>query len=163
VAVRDPDGDLAIVAKRFNAFAAEQWLTADGDAREAKEAHDLSAPCDRLGCVAELPQERSLSLVLDALAFDEDCARAAIVVSALSAPSDCRADVYDERRLAETGAVGMIWNGKAFAVHSDRSGLVDRPWSPRAKPARDDRIARPGAHATKGADPADPAEGGETP
>ena len=82
-AVRDPDGDLAIVAKRFNAFAAEQWLTADGDAREPKDAHDLSAPCDRLGCLAELPEGRALSLVLDPLAFDEDCARAAIVVSAV--------------------------------------------------------------------------------
>ena len=33
-AVRDDDGRLAVVGKRFNAFAAEQWLAADGDDRD---------------------------------------------------------------------------------------------------------------------------------
>ena len=35
-AVRDADGLLQIVGKRFNAFAAEQWLTADGDGRDPR-------------------------------------------------------------------------------------------------------------------------------
>ena len=39
------------VAKRFNAFAAEQWLTADGDARDAKDAHHF----DRALRPARLP------------------------------------------------------------------------------------------------------------
>ena len=73
-AVRDADGRLMIVGKRFNAFAAEQWLTADGDGREPAQARDPDAPCDRLGCVAALPEGESLSLVLDRLAFEEDCA-----------------------------------------------------------------------------------------
>ena len=33
-AVRDADGELQVVGKRFNAFDAEQWLAADGDGRD---------------------------------------------------------------------------------------------------------------------------------
>src|SRR5208282_1970910 len=51
-AVRDADGALQVVGKRFNAFAAEQWLSADGDGRDPAEARSPDAPCDRLGCVA---------------------------------------------------------------------------------------------------------------
>src|SRR5271167_3792656 len=141
-AVRDADGRLQIVGKRFNAFAAEQWLTADGDGRDPAEARSPDAPCDRLGCVADLPEGEQLSIVLDRLGFDEDCTRAEIVVSALTAPQDCKAKfVLDEEALARLGAVGLTWSDEGgFALASDRSALQNRPWSPAPEPARDDRL-----------------------
>ncbi|MGO9429519.1 MAG: competence protein ComEC, partial [Rhodoblastus sp.] len=158
-AVRDADGKLMIVGKRFNAFAAEQWLTADGDGRDPAQARDPDAPCDRLGCVAALPEGESLSLVLDRLAFEEDCGRAEIVVSALTAPGDFGAKfVLDEKALAKLGAVGLTWSDdKGFTLAADRTTLQNRPWSPLPPPAPGDRIVRPG-HATHGAEPADPDE-----
>jgi competence protein ComEC len=111
-----------------------------------------------VGCVGDLPEGQSLSLVIDRTAFEEDCERAAIVVSALTAPVNCGApQVFDEKRLAQTGAVGLIWDGKQFAIASDRSTEQDRPWSPAPKRLRADRVVRPGAGAaTTGVDPADP-------
>jgi competence protein ComEC len=165
-ALRDADGRLQVVGKRFNAFAVEQWLTADGDDREPAAARNPEGGCDRIGCVGDLPEGQSLSLVLDRGAFEEDCERAAVIVSALSAPATCRAaQVFDERRLAETGAVGLNWDGKGFVVSSDRSALEDRPWSPAPRRPLADRVVRPGAGAaTAGADPADPAtEPGDAP
>jgi competence protein ComEC len=158
--VRDADGRLEIVGKRFNAFAAEQWLTADGDGREPSSARDPDAICDRLGCVAALPEGESLSIVLDPLAFDEDCARAEVVVSALRAPSGCRAKfVLDAKALARLGAVGLTWDDETgFSMTSDRSAEQSRPWSPAPPEARDERIVRPGHAASHGADPADPDE-----
>ena len=103
-AVRDADGRLQIVGKRFNAFAAEQWLTADGDGREPASARDPDAPCDRLGCVAALPEGESLTIVLDRIAFDEDCARAEIVVSALTAPARLRGEIRVRREGARRGS-----------------------------------------------------------
>jgi competence protein ComEC len=164
-AVRDDDGRLAVVGKRFNAFAAEQWLAADGDDRDPAAARDPDAGCDRIGCVADLPEGQSLSLVIDRSAFEEDCERAAIVVSALTAPANCRALTFDERRLAETGAVGLNWDGERFVATADRGALEDRPWSPAPKRPRTDRVVRPGVGA-KGsdADPADPTtEPGDAP
>jgi competence protein ComEC len=158
-AVRDADGALEVVGKRFNAFAAEQWLSADGDGRDPAAARSPDAPCDRLGCVADLPEGESLSIVFDRLAFDEDCERAEIVVSALSAPPGCKAKfVLDETALARLGAVGLTWSDdKGFVLASDRSALENRPWSPAPAPARDDRVIRPGHGESHGADPADEA------
>ena len=158
-AVRDADGALEVVGKRFNAFAAEQWLTADGDGGDPAQARAFDAPCDRLGCVAALPEGESLSIVLDRLAFDEDCARAEVVVSALTAPSDCKAKfLLDEQALTRLGAVGLTWGDTGFTLASDRSPLENRPWSPAPEPARDDRIVRPGHGLSHGADPADAAD-----
>ena len=158
-AVRDADGRLEVVGKRFNAFAAEQWLTADGDGRDPAQARSPDAPCDRLGCVADLPEGESLSIVNDRLAFDEDCARAEVVVSALSAPQGCRAKfVLDEQALARLGAVGLTFSDdKGFTLASDRSAIENRPWSPAPELARDERVIRPGHGLSRGADPADAA------
>jgi competence protein ComEC len=165
VALRDADGRLVVVGKRFNAFAAEQWLTADGDDRDPATARDPDSDCDRVGCVADLPEGQSLSLVIDRAAFEEDCERADVVVSALTAPANCSALTFDERRLASTGAIGLNWDGQQFVVSADRGALEDRPWSPAPKRPLADRLVRPGAAARKtGADPADPTtEPGEAP
>ncbi|MBV8664162.1 MAG: ComEC/Rec2 family competence protein, partial [Hyphomicrobiales bacterium] len=157
VAVRDADGKLAIVGKRYNAFAAEQWLAADGDERDPAVAR-VADGCDRVGCVAALPEGQALSLVIDRSAFEEDCERAEVLVTPLSAPASCRAQTFDERRLAETCAAGLSWNGAHFVVATDRSPLEDRPWSPAPKRERSDRVVRPGQGGTKGADPADPSD-----
>ena len=156
-AVRDADGRLMIVGKRFNPFAAEQWLSADGDGRDPAAARDPDAPCDRLGCVAALPEGESLSIVLDRLAFGEDCQRAEVVVSALSAPPACKAKfVLDEKALASHGAVGLTFSDEAgFAMASDRSALQDRPWSSAPAEPLDDRLLRSGHATSHGADPAD--------
>ncbi|MGD0722097.1 MAG: ComEC/Rec2 family competence protein [Roseiarcus sp.] len=156
VALRGADGRFTVLGRRFNAFAADQWLAADGDGRTAAEARDRASPCDRFGCVGALPEGRSLALVEDRLAFEEDCARADVVVSALTAPGNCKAEVFDERRLAATGAVGLVRDGGEFRIEAARSPLEDRPWSPAPKRARDDRIARPGQG--RGAMRADPAD-----
>jgi competence protein ComEC len=142
IAVRDADGRLAVLGKRFNSFAAEQWLAADADGRDADTARDEQSPCDRYGCVAALPEGQTLALVEDRMAFEEDCARATIVVSALAAPTGCKAQVFDERRLAETGAVGLTWEDGKFAVATDRAPTEDRPWSPAPKRPRSDRAPR---------------------
>ena len=97
-------------------------------------------------------------MVVDRAAFEEDCARAEVVVSALTAPADCAALTFDERKLATTGAVGLAWDGARFVVAADRDALQDRPWSPAPKLPRGERVVRPGhpAGVGLGADPADP-------
>ena len=159
-AVRDADGRLQVVGKRFNAFAAEQWLTADGDGRGPASARDPEAHCDRLGCVAALPEGEFLSIVLNPLAFQEDCARAEVIVSALSAPPGCQAKfVLDEKALKRLGAVGLTFSDETgFAMTSDRSRGQNRPWSPAPPRALDERGLRPDHATSHGADPADPGE-----
>jgi competence protein ComEC len=152
VAVRGRDGRLAIVGKRFNAYAAEQWLAADGDGRDAASARDAAAGCDRYGCVGALRDGGAVAVIEDRMAFEEDCARASLVVTHLTTPAGCAAGrAFDEKKLAETGAVGIM----AGRVVADRQPLDDRPWSRAPRPPRPERVERPGVSGSAGADPAD--------
>ena len=134
-AARDADGALEVVGKRFNAFAAEQWLTADGDARDPAQARDPNAPCDRLGSspicrrASRFDRHGSPGVRRGLRAGGSRGQRA-------TAPPGCKAKfVLDEKALARLGAVGLTWSDEqGFALTSDRSALQDRPWSPRPSP-----------------------------
>ncbi len=145
-AIRDADGRITVIGKRFNVYAASQWLAADGDGRDPSEARAVDQSCDRLGCTGALPQGLWLAIVENRLAFDEDCRRALIIVTRLTAPPSCKAAlVLDENRLAATGAVGVTIDEEGrLAFAADRGVDQDRPWSPAPRKRRDDRIERPG-------------------
>ena len=157
-AVRDADGALEVVGKRFNAFAAEQWLTADGDGRDPAQARALrTRPATVSAASPTLPEGESLSIVLDRLAFDEDCARAEVVVSALTAPAGCKAKfVFDEQALGAPGAVGLTWSDDNGFTLSSRPQPAREPSLVARAGARARRPDRaPGLAASHGADPAD--------
>ena len=145
-AVRDADGALEAVGKRFNAFAAEQWLTADGDARDAAQARDPNAPCDRLGCVAALPEGQSLSIVVDRAGVRRGLRAGGSHGQRADRAGGLQGEIRARRKGARApGAVGLTWSDEqGFTLASDRSALQDRPWSPAPEPARDDRLVRPG-------------------
>ncbi len=134
LALRGADGTLSVLGHHPSLFSAEQWLRADADSRDPREAVDKSA-CDRIGCVGILPDGRAVSLVIDRHAFAEDCLRADVVVTPLYAPVGCAAPlVLDRERLKETGAVLLTMRGRAWAMTTARSPDEDRPWSPAPKP-----------------------------
>ena len=134
-ALRGSDGRLAVVGKG-NAFTAEQWLRADGDPREVglkvgPALVSANGRCDESGCVAPGLGGQVLSLVTDRSAFEEDCRRADIVVTALLAPASCAAPlVVDRSTLEETGALGFVYRNGGWIRDTARAVGEDRPWSP---------------------------------
>jgi competence protein ComEC len=152
-AVRGADGRLVLVG-RSSAFTAEQWLKADGDARRAGDPALRAGPrCDPLGCVAETAGGRIVALVQDRRAFPEDCARAAVVLSRLSAPPSCAAGVViDGAYLARHGATAVRFtDGRGHAIATARTPDETRPWRGAAtrearapRPPRGGRFPRPG-------------------
>ena len=135
VALRQPSGALTLIGKNPQAFAAEQWLRADADPRPAEDAR--GGGCDDLGCVGRAVDGRYISVVQAREAFIEDCARVAIIVTPLHAPSGCAAPVVIDRdRLAETGAVTLRFQEAAVLWTTAREIGEDRPWSPQPAPRR---------------------------
>jgi competence protein ComEC len=129
LALRGPDGKLAILGSRPSLFAAEQWLRADADGRDAGSAIARQA-CDKIGCIGRLHDGRTVALVLDRHAFAEDCVRADIVVTPLFAPTGCAARiVIDRDRLKQTGALTIAFSRGDAIVRAARSADEDRPWS----------------------------------
>ncbi|WP_424361817.1 ComEC/Rec2 family competence protein [Methylocystis parvus] len=157
-ALRTPSGRLTLLGKKASAFATEQWLRADADARAASEATG-GVNCDEEGCVGRATDGRIVALVTARAAFLEDCARASVVVTPLRAPDGCGAAiVIDRRKLTETGAVSLSFLKDGAVVWTTARGIdEDRPWSPR--PAQNaKRAALPDEDETENAELAEPLE-----
>ena len=128
---------LVLIGKNPQAFAAEQWLRADADPRPAGDA--AGGSCDEHACIGRAIDGRYISVVQTREAFVEDCARVAMIITPLHAPSGCAAPlVIDRDRLAETGAVTLRFQETAILWTTARESGEDRPWSrppaPRRKP-----------------------------
>jgi competence protein ComEC len=150
-AFRSAAGQLTLVGNP-SSFVVEQWLRADGDGRSAEDAGlRRDARCDRAGCIVEAAGQRPLAFVRDVLAFEEDCRRAAVIVSRLPAPPRCEAAlVLDREALTARGATTVILGEGGIELRSVRRGRETRPWpspgtaDPRASPAQErPRPARP--------------------
>jgi len=130
-AIRGPDGRLSVLASSRDTFAIKEWLAADGDARDVKDTslHDGIA-CDAVGCIGKLAGGRLVSMALTIEAFDEDCARAAVVVSARAAQRPCAATLVDRNVWRARGAMALRWNGVRFEESFARPPGYDRPWAP---------------------------------
>jgi competence protein ComEC len=137
-AVRGADGRLEIVGRSASRFIVDRWLAADGDLRKAQNP-DLrrNTACDREGCVGALADGRFLAIVIAPEAFEEDCKRAAVIVTSLTAPAYCResALVLDRERLAVSSSLAMRLEGKAFRITETRPSAQWKPWYGRAEMA----------------------------
>jgi competence protein ComEC len=131
VAARGGDGRLAVIKTGTDSFAIREWLAADGDARIPADASlSEGTKCDALGCVARLKDGSFIALALSAEAFEDDCRRAAVVVTPGNGPASCAAISSDRQSRIRTGAVTLRQAADAFAVTPTRPQGYDRPWSP---------------------------------
>jgi len=126
LALRGTDGRYQIMAARQDRFTTSLWLRADGDPRDAALAGVVQpAGCDASGCVGRLPGGRLVALALDRAAFDEDCRRAALVVTPLAAPERCalHTTVIDRATLARAGSLALSF--RAGAPETGPAGAID--------------------------------------
>ena len=130
-AVRAADGRLQILSRSTSRFTVDRWLAADGDLRKANDpALKLAAACDRLGCTGRLANGASVAVVLSADIFEEDCARAKLVITPLVAPAFCRntAVVIDRNRLASAASLTLYLQGDGFREVEARPSDNWKPW-----------------------------------
>jgi competence protein ComEC len=131
VAVRGSDGQLHVIRTSKDGFLLKEWLAADADPRDAgSTALAGGVSCDEAGCVTPLADGRLVALTLRIDALADDCARAALVVTARPASTDCAAMVVDRQRLARQGTLALTQRGDGFAVQAVRARGTNRPWSP---------------------------------
>jgi competence protein ComEC len=151
-AVRGANGTLAIHHTGGDTFATREWLSADADGRDVKDrALGQGIACDPSGCIGRLADGSLAAYDLRPDALEEDCRRAALIVSLSQPPPDCAAMVIDRNLLRERGALALRRVGKGFIIDSARAPNFDRPWGPqmgapkRAPRRRQNRCRREGA------------------
>jgi competence protein ComEC len=131
VAARGRDGRLHLMRTGKDAFLVKEWLAADADARLAADpslADGVS--CDDAGCVVPMADGALVAQALRPDALADDCARAALVVTARQAPRNCAAAVIDQGRLRRQGTLVLWRRGSEFAADAVKPRGFDRPWSP---------------------------------
>jgi competence protein ComEC len=133
VGVRGKDGRLHLMRIAKDAFLLKEWLAADADPRDTTDpslAEGVS--CDEAGCVMQMTAGGFVALTLKPEALADDCARAALVVTARQPPPSCAASVIDRDRSQRQGAMALRRTPAGFAIEANKPRGVDRPWSPGA-------------------------------
>jgi competence protein ComEC len=131
VVVRGRDGAFHLMRSAKDAFLVKEWLAGDADARlpvDPALANGIS--CDEAGCVTEMADGAFVTLALQPEALDDDCERAALIVTAKQPPSDCAAAVISLNRLRRQGTLALRKTSNGFAIDAVRPAGFDRPWSP---------------------------------
>jgi len=129
-AVRGPDGRLSILFNERDAFTVKEWLAADADSRDPKDASlQTGVTCDAIGCVGHLPDGRPVSFARSLEALAEDCTSAAVVVSQREAKAPCAALIIDRKVWRARGALALrLIDGRLEETAARPVGL-DRPWA----------------------------------
>jgi competence protein ComEC len=131
LAVRDASGVLRVSGSRPGSYVIDQLFDEEGGPPPS-EALREGVRCDEAACILHGAQRLSVSHVRSGSAFAEDCWRAEIVVTPLTAPKDCRAAiVIDADDLATHGAyalrIGSAASERSFLIRTSRPD-VPRPW-----------------------------------
>ncbi|MET0427494.1 MAG: ComEC/Rec2 family competence protein [Microvirga sp.] len=143
--VRGPDGRLAILGKPSR-FVMEQWLRADGDSRDPRDPSlRRGTRCDPGGCVAQAQGGRFVALDTDVAALEEDCRRAAIVVTRLTALPGCAATLILDRESLETrGATTLRLTPDGIRLKGVRQAAETIPWAKSPPgPAKEPVVSKP--------------------
>jgi len=130
-AFRGADGLLSVLHSGRDTFAVKEWLAADADSRAPTDKSlAAGARCDSIGCIGRLKDGRLVSMVLEPEAFAEDCARAAVVVSARTAQVQCKALLVDRPALQARGSISLRWTDDGVVETPAQPPGSDRPWAP---------------------------------
>jgi competence protein ComEC len=134
VAVRTAIGRFAMVKTGSDIFAEREWLAADADPRTPKDKGlDLGIACDPAGCIGRLADGSLVAISRSVEAFEEDCRRAVLVVSARQAPGRCAArgnlQLIDRKVWQRSGAVALRRVGDGFETVVARPPGYSRPWA----------------------------------
>jgi competence protein ComEC len=144
VAVRGADGRLRFMQTKKDEFALKAWLSADADARtvDDKTLSD-GVRCDDAGCAVQMPDGRYVTVARRSDAFADDCEKAKVIVTARQPPAGCKAVIFSEERLRETGSTGVRVRNDGLVVDVVRPAGSNRPWARNALAANETADAAP--------------------
>jgi competence protein ComEC len=131
VGVRGKDGRLHLMRTAKDNFLLKEWLAADADPRgPADSSLADGVSCDEAGCVTEMADGGLVALALKPEALSDDCAHAALLVTARQTPASCSSAVMSGDRWRRQGAIALWRRRDAYTLDAVKPRGADRPWSP---------------------------------
>ena len=138
-AVQGADGTLTFSTRRSERFIREIWLRAQAVTEDATAWPEQGAgaggrlACDPRGCLYRFGGV-TVAFTRSGEAFDDDCAAADLVITALVAPRWCRPrfGAWDRFDLRRSGSIAVDLSGPEPRVATVAEAVGDRPWAPAA-------------------------------
>ena len=130
-ALRGSHGALIFPPATASTYSVENWLLADGDDRDAGALPENSAfRCDPLGCIGRV-KGKTVALVREVGALEEDCRVADVVIAPFTVGKHCRAArvIVDRRMLKEQGAHALYIEGLSIRTETVAKARGKRPWA----------------------------------
>jgi competence protein ComEC len=130
-ALRSGSGNLVFPPATAAGYSVDNWLLADGDARDAASVADAGVfRCDSLGCIG-MVKGKTVALVRHPGALEEDCRLADIVIAPFTVRK-CRAArvIVDRRMLKAYGAHALYIEGLSIRTETVAAARGHRPWAP---------------------------------
>jgi competence protein ComEC len=131
-ALRSGSGNLVFPPATAAGYSVDNWLLADGDERDATAAADENVfRCDLLGCIGVV-KGKTVALIRDPGALEEDCRLADIVIAPFTVGKTCRAArvIVDRRMLKANGAHALYIEGLSIRTETVAALRGHRPWAP---------------------------------
>lgn len=143
LAVRTNSDNFSVTGGKQASYSLEQWLRADGDARDPISAlKNKDFKCDELACITKV-KGKTVAFVRHPAALAEECMKADIVVAQIPINRPCpkaRATV-DRIDLWSDGAHALYLKGQSIRIETVAQRRGIRPWtrtvSRRRKPSPD--------------------------
>jgi len=136
VAIKGTDGQLSLSTSRASAFTRDMWLRRAAQASAKAWPDDGLGPlkCDSLGCLYT-NKGRTVALVQDFAALQDDCQVADAVISTVPVRGRCSGPklVIDRFDLWRNGAHAVWFEKDGFRVESVNRVRGDRPWVPKPR------------------------------
>ena len=129
LAVRQPGGELVLIAGRQNAYGPTRWAAAEGQTYLMRA--EKAAQCDRLACITQMRGGHTVAYIKDSHALVDDCRLADIIISQTPVrhcPS--AAVIVDYFDLWRSGGHALyIGKDGAIAQRTVAAERGERPWS----------------------------------
>lgn len=143
MAVQDGAGGMAVSSRRAGRFTSDIWLRRaaldsptpwPGQSAKKSKKPAVSLSCDGLGCLYSA-HGKTIALITDMAALEEDCAMANVVVSTIPVHGRCRGPdlIIDKIDLWRDGAHAVWIENDKIRVQSVNGERGDRPWVQRPK------------------------------
>lgn len=133
IALRQSDGQYAIIQNRRAKFELERWLAHDGDNRRAKDIPQTEGfRCDREGCTSRL-NNKFVTVSRHPMSLHDDCRRSVILILPYPEPAGCGTlglliwDFWDLRRKGTHAYYAR--HGQQARVQTVAESRGNRPWS----------------------------------
>lgn len=129
--IKDDQGNTYMSSLRHASFTRESWLQSWGQDSQKPTSFKKELPCDQTGCQFQHSSGKWISFNRQAIALEEDCQKADILITPWDSPMSCDTPqhIINKKTLERHGAHAIYLTNDNIEIETVRSSRGIRPWT----------------------------------